>query len=138
MDSNVFGSRCIEISGHDLVNGTPVLDIKPYVFADHIADYECPPWVNDVLEADRRVEFSDAAQDALETIARQRRSKFYTTVDDLRHAIEQMLVLDIRSVHQGRGHSAEDQRFKCRFDAVEIEFRTLEDAILVESCSPVK
>jgi len=44
------------------------LDVKPYVFADYIADYQCPPRVNNVLEADRRVEFAEPAIDALDAI----------------------------------------------------------------------
>uniref|UniRef100_M4C6X9 TsaA-like domain-containing protein n=1 Tax=Hyaloperonospora arabidopsidis (strain Emoy2) TaxID=559515 RepID=M4C6X9_HYAAE len=37
--------RCIEISGHDLVNGTPVLDVKPYVPADCVLEHVVPDWV---------------------------------------------------------------------------------------------
>jgi hypothetical protein len=131
--------RSVDISGHDLVNGTPVLDVKPYVFADHVDGYVCPPWVNDTLDADRRVEFSEQASEAIERIVKQRRSKFYATAAELRSAIEQMLVLDIRSVHQGRGAGSggEAQLFECRFDAVAIAFRTLEHAIVVERCAPV-
>lgn len=121
------------------MDGTPVLDVKPYVFADHVNGYVCPPWVNDALDAERRVEFSEQASAALERIVKQRRSKFYATAAELRSAIEQMLVLDIRSVHQGRGAGAsgEAQLFECRFDTVAIAFRTLEHAIVVERCAPV-
>lgn len=137
---NFLRSRTIDISGHDLVQGTPVLDVKPYVFADYVDGYRCPSWVNDVLDAERRVEFSDQASEELERIVKQRRSKFYSVVADLRGAIEQMLVLDIRSVHQGRGAGAsgEAQRFECRFDVVAIEFRTLEHAIVVERCALIE
>ncbi|RLN58618.1 hypothetical protein BBJ29_009663 [Phytophthora kernoviae] len=71
------------ISSDDLVHGTPVLDVKPYVFAEP----------------------------TLDAIVQQRRSKFYATAAELRRAIEQMLVLDICSLHQGRGSIAEAQRF---------------------------
>lgn len=133
--------RCIEISGHDLVNGTPVLDVKPYVPADCVPDHVCPEWVSeksDILE--RNVEFSDDATQALDTMIQGQQSKFYKKLEDMQAAIKQMLVLDIRSVHQGRGHASEAQVFLCRFDNVQIEFKTLEEKILVVQCaySPTK
>lgn len=128
--------RVVEISGHDLVDGTPVLDIKPYTFADCVPTHACPEWVSDSFDLERRVEFSAPATQALAEIVAQSKSRFYTQLDDLRAAITQMLVLDIRSVHQGRGRASDDdQRFFCRFDNVQIEFTTLEDKILVVECS---
>uniref|UniRef100_K3X2B7 TsaA-like domain-containing protein n=1 Tax=Globisporangium ultimum (strain ATCC 200006 / CBS 805.95 / DAOM BR144) TaxID=431595 RepID=K3X2B7_GLOUD len=128
--------RYIDISGHDLVHGTPVLDVKPYVPADCVADHVCPEWVSeksDVLV--RIVEFSDEATQALATMIERQQSTFYKSVDDIQAAIKQMLVLDIRSVHQGRGHASEEQVFLCRFDNVQIEFKTFEEKILVTQCS---
>ncbi|KAE9140635.1 hypothetical protein PF010_g81 [Phytophthora fragariae] len=128
--------RCIEISGHDLVNGTPVLDVKPYVPADYIPGYVVPDWVaaeTDVVH--RPVEFTPEATASLTELVDAKLSSFYSNVDDLKTAIEQMLVLDIRSVHQGRGQAAETQQFQCRFDNVQIDFTTLEDCIRVLSCT---
>ncbi|KAG7385219.1 hypothetical protein PHYBOEH_009111 [Phytophthora boehmeriae] len=128
--------RCIEISGHDLVNGTPVLDVKPYVPADYIPGYIVPDWVAAETDvASRPVEFTPEATAALTDLVDTKTSSFYSNVADLRTAIEQMLVLDIRSVHQGRGQVAETQQFQCRFDNVNIEFTTLEDCIRVLSCT---
>lgn len=128
--------RCIEISGHDLVNGTPVLDVKPYVPADNVLGYAVPNWVateNDV--AARFVEFTPEATANLTKLVDAKLSSFYSTVTDMKSAIEQMLALDIRSVHQGRGQAAETQHFYCRFDIVQIEFTTLDKCIRVLSCS---
>lgn len=129
----VYG-RYIEISGHDLVNGTPVLDVKPYTFADCVPSHVCPEWVSDSFDLERAVTFSSDASQALATLVREQKTRFYSTLEDLEAAIAQMLVLDIRSVHQGRGHAAGDQRFRCRFDNVEIAFTTLEDKIVVVEC----
>ena len=60
--------------------------------------------------------------------------RFYQRLDDLQAAIRQMLVLDIRSVHQGRGR-ATDALFACRLDAVAIQFRTLDHEIRVVQCA---
>lgn len=130
----VYG-RYIEISGHDLVDGTPVLDVKPYMFADCVPEHVCPEWVSDKVDLARQVEFNAEAKDALELIILQQKSRFYKQFDDIQAAITQMLVLDIRSVHQGRGHASEGQLFLCHFDNVQIGFRTLEDKILVVQCS---
>lgn len=115
------------------MNGTPVLDVKPYVFADCISDHICPSWVgSDTIV--RPVEFSQQATQALETLIARRASKFYTTIENLKAAITQMLVLDIRSVHQGRGQADADQIFLCHFDTFQIEFQTLEDRVYVVEC----
>ena len=51
-----------------------------------------------------------------------------------------MLQLDIRSVHQGRGRQpaaergAAEQLYSCRFDALELEFVTLEQRVEVRRC----
>ncbi|CAH0480264.1 unnamed protein product [Peronospora belbahrii] len=128
--------RCIEISGHDLVNGTPVLDVKPYVPADNVLDHIIPDWVaadTDVIA--RPVEFMPEATVSLTELVNANLSSFYSNVVDLKTAIEQMLVLDIRSVHQGRGKATETQQFQCRFDTVQIEFTTLDECIRVLSCT---
>ncbi|CAI5730322.1 unnamed protein product [Hyaloperonospora brassicae] len=128
--------RCIEISGHDLVHGTPVLDVKPYVPADCVSAHVVPDWVAaDTDVRARPVEFSRDAMASLTDLVEAKLSSFYSDVADLKAAIEQMLVLDIRSVHQGRGQAAETQQFQCRFDNVLIEFTTLHECIRVLSCT---
>ena len=53
---------------------------------------------------------------------------------ELREAIRQALLLDIRSVHQGRGRHGQGQRYAMRFDALEITFQTFETHVLVATC----
>ncbi|TDH73578.1 hypothetical protein CCR75_003779 [Bremia lactucae] len=128
--------RYIEISGHDLVSGTPVLDVKPYVPADHVSGYVVPDWV--AAETDvtlRTVDFTLEAMASLTELINAKLSLFYETVTELRTAIEQMLILDIRSVHQGRGKAAKTQQFECRFDNVQIQFMMHNDCIRVVRCS---
>ncbi|TMW66271.1 hypothetical protein Poli38472_004036 [Pythium oligandrum] len=131
----VYG-RYIEISGHDLVNGTPVLDVKPYVPMDFIPDHVCPHWVNTRSDhLAQPVEFASEVTETLTTLVKQEKLRFYKTVEDVSTAIQEMLVLDIRSVHQGRGKAAEEQIFMCRFDNLEIDFQTLEDKIHIVKCT---
>lgn len=132
---NLDCSRCIEISGHDLVNGTPVLDIKPYLHADYIPDFKTPHWVMDDSDAvPRPVQFSCESIISLEQLIHENKLGFYTSLNEIQQAIQQMLVLDIRSVHQGRGHANKEQHFVCHFDALEIVFQTLESHIQILSC----
>jgi len=74
---------CINISGLDLVDGTPVLDIKPYVpHYDSVGynegggydvenakdEVRLPPWVREGLNKRRPVKFTLMAEKALESI----------------------------------------------------------------------
>ncbi|OQS03318.1 hypothetical protein THRCLA_04387, partial [Thraustotheca clavata] len=127
--------RCIEISGHDLVHGTPILDVKPYVPYDKVDDLVCPEWVmerHDIVP--RPVEFSPEALVQLEQVIDRQQLEFYTSLEELRNAIAQILVLDIRSVHQKRGQ-ASSTLFSFRLDRLRVEFMTLEGCIQV--CQPL-
>lgn len=61
--------RCLDIAAHDLLDGTPILDIKPYVaYADSIPDAKSG-WLDD-LEADHwDVSFSTRAQAQLDWLS---------------------------------------------------------------------
>ena len=48
--------------------------------------------------------------------------------------IVQTLLLDIRSVHQGRGEVAAGQQYHVRIDQLDITFETYESRVLVTSC----
>jgi hypothetical protein len=52
----------------------------------------------------------------------------------VREAIVQTLLLDIRSVHQGRGAAADGQRYCVKLDRLEIAFETYESHVLVTDC----
>lgn len=146
IESVCVTKREISISGHDFVHQTPVLDIKPYIPADCNLDFGCPSWVSETkaAEVDCPVVFSEVALKALVTFVEERQCRFYDTLTDAQHAIEQMLVLDIRSVHQGRGRRNEhvyneinEQNasvYSCRFDNLELRFKTFSDQIRMIDC----
>lgn len=105
-------SVCLELSGLDLVDGTPVLDIKPYVAAyDSPIDEEArvPGWVSGGLATKRPVIVSDTARDSLRTIVQAGKTKFYGRPfgesDDegyerLVACICEVLAMDVRSSYQ--------------------------------------
>lgn len=119
----------IYVSGLDLVDGTPVLDIKPYVphydsigysaLDSNRSDMETnkvvlPQWVSDGLEKRRPVEFSPKAEADLQSImdsSEAREMEFYGThtgrdssqeeaVLNVRSCIEEVLSVDVRSAWQ--------------------------------------
>jgi len=66
------------------------------------------------------------------------RMRFYRGAEDLpelRDAIRQALLLDIRSVHQGRDRHGQGQAYTMRLDALAITFETFETHVLVVGCT---
>lgn len=113
--------RQLHISALDLVSGTPVYDVKPFVPWDLPLDmmttydlkdddeaFTVPSWVNNTEDALTSVIWEPKAQEALESLGRTNQlhpllypSKDPTSVDAARRAIEQILAQDPRSSHRG-------------------------------------
>lgn len=86
------GTRKLLISGVDLVDGTPVLDIKPYIpYTDSIADAHSS-WTLDKPHEQLIIEYTEEALRELSD--RQTRSPRI----DLKALIEESLALDPRSI----------------------------------------
>ena len=60
--------------------------------------------------------------------------EFYHKREPLMETIEQILALDIRSVHQGRGHDSVSKMFNFRIDNIQVYFQTLRSNVEVVSC----
>lgn len=91
------------LSGVDLVDGTPILDIKPYLpYCDSIQGAAVPEWVMvDSMLAVASVNFSEgfssSLSDCWETA---KRKSLYASSDELQCLIKQVLSWDIRSISQ--------------------------------------
>ena len=94
VDGNV-----LHLSGIDLINGTPVIDIKPYIPEyDSIPSALSPEWIRrPPREKMKALHWSPLAEEHLRKILPQLR--FYDTVDDIRAAIEEVAREDPRSTH---------------------------------------
>ncbi|KAJ1554089.1 hypothetical protein HK096_005066 [Nowakowskiella sp. JEL0078] len=161
--------RLIVVAGADLVDGTPVVDLKPWgpfdcptclhLTADHEGVVPCmeasnrcslfnvyfPDWVEFGLKHPYTlpVEWNDAAKNTLEELVETEKTKFYSKGESLimSRAITQMLSLDIRSNHRGRGKGPEgkdvasdlivdrakhavlhEQEYELEFDVLHIQF----------------
>ena len=132
----------INVSGLDLVDGTPVLDIKPFVphydtviDPEKIGDSNCMPdgvtvphWVGSGLEKRREVTFAPGALDQLKSIVENDGTAldFYgihtgrdASIDDSLHAIQgaisQVLAIDVRSKWQtGKARKGKFQAEKAK------------------------
>ena len=85
------GAPCLEVSGLDLVDGTPILDVKPYVpYADRVEGATAG--------------FADEAPERLEVqVGEEAREKFEELVGGDRAVILETLSLDGRpAYHEGR------------------------------------
>jgi len=115
----------LRVSGLDLVDGTPVLDIKPYVpVYDSVGQNaaKLPLWVAGGLATKRTVSVSKQARNELEAIlvATPNALQFYgpkhgektviDTMDRVLGCIQQVLAIDVRSSFQTK--KAREGRFK--------------------------
>lgn len=125
----------IHFESVDLVNGTPILDIKPYIPRfDSFPDARVPPWIHDppVKKVHVRIEpfadsqlrsIFDAAADAaapttlLDAERKRTRLEFFASYSELRTAIDEVLSEDTRSVglrnriNQGRTPEPQEPLF---------------------------
>ena len=103
----------LNVSGLDLVDGTPVLDIKPYVpHYDSVPEDQLrlPSWVSGGLATRRPVNIESEALHALENILKENPSalQFYggdgqsidAIVDQVTNCIAEVLSVDVRSAWQ--------------------------------------
>lgn len=120
------GAR-IHVSGVDLLDGTPILDIKPYIpFADSIPD-AVPGWAAAPIEK-FEVAFTDAA---LKSVAHHEKTK-----PDLKKIIVEMLELDPRPASQKRkmpaqAKDSEGLRFAFTLFDVDIKWEIRGETFLV-------
>jgi tRNA (adenine37-N6)-methyltransferase len=140
---------CIHVSGVDMTDGTPILDVKPYIPYDVVVDHRVPHWVvaEDVPSWDLTVRAQ--AETALRAVVAKRASPFYATYEELVALLRDVLLQDPRSVHQGRGRvmvttaggageeeegaeaAAGPEPYTCNIDDIAVQFVALPEAICV-------
>ena len=108
------------MSGLDLVDGTPVLDIKPYVTPyDSLPEARCPEWVMHSAwqsgPSARTVSFRADVEAIIDDAARTGKLKFYSTGAQVEEVVTQLIVQDVRPVSSYRKRK---QRPDCPEDLV--------------------
>ncbi|GMH65943.1 hypothetical protein TrLO_g8823 [Triparma laevis f. longispina] len=128
----------LHVTGIDLCDGTPVIDVKPYVpHYDSMENASVPDWIDSGLKLRRRVIFSSGCKDNLNV----KRLKFYDSVEDFYKTVQEILSCDVRSkyhtkkaregnssqpaVSKGVRVNLEEQEGVCRqqIDTVMVYFR---------------
>lgn len=132
-------NRRLEVSGIDLCDETPILDIKPYVPGDIPAEIDSAcqhkqglcseacdqvsgktksssvrfaAWTQAEQSRSWKVGFSAMASEKLSRLAGATSSQFYKSPAELQSAIADILRLDVRSVSQGRAETSNENGTK--------------------------
>ncbi len=133
-------ARELHVSGLDLCDGTPVLDVKPLVPGDMpLGPVRFAPWVANEDQLRWSVHWSEPARRDVERLLAQGACEHFSSPDALFAAADDVLRLDVRAVHQGRGASAATDagpaRHQCVVDGVQLFFLVdaLSSSVLVQS-----
>ena len=117
VDLNDGRGPVLRLRGVDLVDGTPILDIKPYIpYADAIPD-AAGGYVNRAPES-LKVKWQVAAADGLE--------------DQVKQLIEATLAADPRPAYQ---HKEQGREYGCLISGYNVRWEVVDDYVLVHSCS---
>ncbi|KAI2503810.1 hypothetical protein MHU86_10615 [Fragilaria crotonensis] len=135
---------CLMLRGLDLVDDTPVYDIKPYVPWDRVDSLESSPmnaslsvrmqhvvtpkWVTEDDELPQ-VEWAEAATDALLKYA-DVLGPLYDVAAEAKSAISEIVAQDPRALYDGRGKLSDDD-FHFSFGSLRVSFRVQDGAVHV-------
>jgi tRNA (adenine37-N6)-methyltransferase len=110
---NKAGELTLEVQGADLIDGTPIIDIKPYLpYADSIPD-ACSGFATAEPQSCLDIRFADVARHKLTDFAQQ--------TPELETLIRETLSLDPRPAYR---HQGEDQHsYGCRLDRFNIRWQ---------------
>jgi tRNA-Thr(GGU) m(6)t(6)A37 methyltransferase TsaA len=108
LDCVDINNKQIYISGLDLIDQTPVIDIKPYHPADCIKEFKQPNWMDNKIEYPLTVHFNDSVIDQLTELINEKKLKFYHTLDEIIDAIRQSASLDPRPVYLRKRQSSSE------------------------------
>eukprot|EP01035_Chromulina_nebulosa_P018355 gene18355-24048_t len=95
-------NHCLRLSACDLVDGTPVLDIKPYVPSyDSSNDYKIPQWIEETIDTRNAVTFLPSIINDV-TKLQKKLKQFKNNIDGYMNALRETLEVDVRSKFQTR------------------------------------
>ncbi|KAM9990307.1 hypothetical protein ACTFIY_006345 [Dictyostelium cf. discoideum] len=103
----------IYLSGIDLIDGTPILDVKPYSVHDSVKSVINPAWVTiPIVPPLDNVIILDVAKKQLQYFVDKKKLKFYDNYNDIETCIIEILTEDIRSVRKRKQDKLTDQKLK--------------------------
>lgn len=116
----------VYISGVDIIDGTPVLDIKPYIHEYDSVRKSLNGWLSSVEEVVYKVEFTTQALKDLETL-----KKSY-----LKQSLSEILKHDVRS-RNDKSLKNEGRNLGFFYEDLNVHFRYEEDLVTVLSVETV-
>jgi len=117
----------LHVRGGDFLDGTPVLDIKPYIpFADSIPEASSE-WAV-AAEPPMPVRWSAAAIRELSIADQHITDEQISATNNLQTLIEDTLALDPRPAHERHKDGKEDQAWGMRVEHVDVKWRVLNGA----------
>lgn len=89
------------ISGIDMVEGTPIVDVKPYHHVESVIINKYPNWIK---EADKdviknSVSFNEESLTTLKNLIDEKKLEFYTDFNEIKELITELLEIDPHSKH---------------------------------------
>lgn len=118
---------CLEVSGLDLLDGTPVLDIKPYVpYVDAIPEAS-PGFAKQIPEPALDVRWDNDAGQQLRQATSQ-------NADDLAALVARVIALDPRPAY--RREDTDPKRYRMRLADVDVEWQIQGDTAIISSVTP--
>lgn len=91
----------VYVSGIDMVNGTPIIDIKPYHHLESVQLTKYPNWIlnaeKDIESQRNLVDFTDKSLVSLKTLVEEKKLDFYDKYDDIFGLIKELLEIDPHS-----------------------------------------
>ena len=125
MDSVENGT--LFVSGADLIDGTPIIDIKPYIeYCDKPAEESrCANWIGNPPTPPLQVSITQEARNQIENAPR----RFLHSPEELEQCIRDVLAGDPRSIYRKKQGEVE---FSFPIDAVDVRVKvSLDDSATV-------
>ena len=122
------GRVTLEVDGADLIDGTPILDIKPYLpYTDGIPDAR-GGFADRAPESTLQVEFTPAASEQLTRFSRQS--------PELETLLRETLALDPRPAYKQEGK--DEREYGVRLDRYNVRWKVEEERVVVLGIEPVE
>ena len=118
----------VYMSGADLIDGTPVIDIKPYIGRyDSIPETRTPEWIQDDLFVQKidesKISFSQQAESELSALIP--KLEFYNSMETIKKAIIQVLQSDPRPVYMRK--KKDEKLYGFRIDRINVRCKFGDD-----------
>jgi len=120
----------IYVQGIDLLNDTPILDIKPYIARyDSVAFAASPDWINETTQM--TVKMTEEIRKTIISVFRP--SEYFVDQQAFVQTIEDILAQDIRSQHQKTATNTNVYEF--HLDNMKLSYSIDKDIVQVLSCT---